>query len=1205
MKKILVLLLSIQIADAVFTKRSSSSLTAPSSTTEGLYEFKKLIQSRDESKAIQYFDEDLRFVLPNTDKSLGDALKPFFQTFYNKRAMIPEGDETLQDLVDSLASGPRRPPSSSGSDSSEWQKIFGKLMQRRGTDNVSSLTAEEAQQLIDDWLAKYDLLAANSDALFKQLDEILRKKFPGLPKTGPLTAAARNECIKKLDLAALSAEEQEVVAGADLLKVGPTKIKEGVTAAIVESGKGGPPPPPPPPGFAPPPPPPPPGNGPPPPPAPIFGGKQNPASPTSSGNLVVEEVIQAPTIPQMQDNIKKLIAKVTSVAKEGAASPFDNDASTFFGIMARQMEKIQKFYELHPNNSENAHMRLDPLLPSMKLITFLFKMLGTKIDYVVLLKEINGIDDSGQEWKELVSQVSDEINKQVEKSLTGGDKKDVTILPQTDTSSSTGDDDQPSPGGMLAGLKGFKGLKKTGVSAGPSVAPDDGGVQDSLIKSLVKWYVVIEKIAECKKEIVDLDISISKKTSKYLSIEEASSDPLLVKDNLQKIKDDIKVIRENIKKVNSKIKQLEAYRDKTKIRLVRGYKDYIAELEKQVAKGDNSGVANLKIAYEKTQKSTSRYDLKGLGERLTKSLNVTEQDYSSWQLDALSTKFSPEALTVLPPSEQYEFLSKNNQFPIMQQSFVDCLMGVWRAIDELGVQKELTRIESLKKIQEDSTDGKEGVISLFTKAVYGFIAWEVFYILRSGGDSDDSENSKALPKIVKTMRENNMPATIVPTDVKDSDSAEPLGQKPLFNLYSNVFIAYCELYLVEPTADDTETQGGSDILTSRDLGSLKDYIKNYRGAVDIIKTYDAISSDQFMFAKDFMNPADVISEAEIVYMFDKSPKELDKRKKAKAFDVEKLSFDMGFLCSKIKLQLDTFINYQKNDMKNYRMVLLAPYVFNFRTDILVASDEGKKPRYMINASMITEDDINAPKATILDLVIMAWRLDLLDKDPLLLTTPIAIDNYLKSNATNEEIKKELRKILVEALKKKVIGKYTYATYLMYDKGITNKGPIVKGDFFEGLYAKDVKKIRSSGRDSLGQDQTDQKFSLSSDDFEKIVEDFTLTLTPNQIGKINLAKSLFPLMGQQPLPPIIKVGSIILNSKNSVFYAHVGKITGLEFPTVRNFIEAGLEEEQKKLFKSMGMYSQIGIVNIFYDQLYNAIPAKSSGSSNVDDVDELD
>lgn len=1210
MKKILVLLVSIQITDAVFTKRSSSSLTSPSSTTEGLNEFNKLIKSGDESQAIKYFDEDLRYVLPNTDKSLKDALTPFFKTFYNKRAMTPEDNETLQDLVDSLSTGPRRTPSSGGS-SSAWQAtVLQKLMARISTDDVDSLTAEGAQQRIDEWMAAYDKAKANEDILFKQLDEILRKKFPGLPKTGSLTAAARNECIKRLDLAALSPEDQDVVANTALLKGGKEEIVKNITA-IEESRAPMPPPPPPPPGFGPPPPPP--GNGPPPPPMPpIFGapppppfmlpgGIQNPASPTPSGNLVVEEVIVAPTISQMQDNIKKLIAGITSVTKEGAASPFDNDASKFFGIMERQMGEIEKFYKSHPDNSANARKAIDPLLPSMKLIVFLFKMLGTKIDYVALLKEIKGIDSSSEEWKALVPQIFDEIDKQVEKKLTGRDKKDVAVLPSTDPSS-TGDDDKPSAGGLLAG---FKGLKKT--TPGGSAGPDDSA-QDSLIKSLVKWYVVIEKIAECKKEIVDLDISISKKTSKYLSIEEASSDALSVKDALGKIKDDIKAIRENIKKVKAEIKELEAYRNKIKDRLVREYKDYITELAKQVANGDDSGVQRLKTAYDKTLTSMSQYDLKGLGDRLTKSLAATEQDYRNWQIELLSRNFSEDQLGKMSKSkegesERDEFLSKDPGYSIMQQLFAKCLMGVWGATDQLSVQKELVRIESLGKIREDSSDKKDGVVSLFTKAVYGLVAWEVFYIIKSAGDSDDSESLKELPRIVKTMKVNNMPATIVPSDIMPSE--EPLGRNPFFKLYSNVFIPYKELHLVAQTSDDTPAQGSSDILTSRDFGSLKDYINNYRGAVEVLKTYDAISSDQFLFAREFINPIDVISESEIAYIFDKSPKDLIKLKKEVAFDVEKLSFDIGFLCSKIKLQsVDTFIKYQKNDSNNYRIVLLAPYVFNFRTDILVAKDDGKKPRYMINPSMITEDAINAPKATILDLVIMAWRLDLLDKDPLKLTTTTAIDNYLKTNATNEDVKKALRATLVDELKKKKRETYKYATYLMYDKGITNTAKIIKGDFFEGLYTKNVKKIKSTGKDSSEESQTDQKFSLSSDDFEKIVEDFIGTLKDNQIGKINVAKSLFPLMGQKSMPSTIGVGSIILpSSKNSAFYARVGKITGLEFTTVRDFIEAGLEEEQKKLFKAMGTYSQIGIVNIFYDKLYNAIPAtQSSGASNADDVD---
>ena len=1195
MKKILIVLLSIQITNPIFVKRPSSHSNVPSSAQVGITKFNKIIENGNEAEAIKYFDQELRGVLPDTDKSLQTALTPFFQTFYKKRAMTPEDNETLQDLVDSLSNRPVSKPSSASSSSSWQAMVFEKLMKRISSDDTSYSTEEAAQKRIDEWMDAYNKAKKNEDALFKQLDEILRKKFPGLPKTGPLTSEARNQAIKRLDLASLSSEDQDIVANAAILKEDSESIKKAVTAAATVDGDL-PPPPPPPPFFSefaggPPPPPPPPIFGAPMPP-PVFGGGSSSSS--VSGSLIETEIIKPQTVPEIQASIKKLIDGLVSATKETSTSTFDQQSSTAFGLMKDQMKKIEKFYRDHPNNSEDAHKKFDLLLPAMKLIVFLFDMLNAKTDYVALLQEVKKIDTSGQEWANLIVEVSDTIDKQVEKKLTGSDKKDLTTVPKTDGSSSTSDDEQPSGGGMLAG---FKGLRKTATT---SSGTDDTGVQDQLITSLAKWHVVIEKIAECKKEIIGLNISISQKTSEYLRLEEEHKSSLL-KEDLAKIKDDIKGIRENIKKVKLKITELETYRNKTKDRLVREYKDYIADLERQVTSGHDSGVTNLKAAYEKIQRSVNQYDLKALASELTKSLDTTEKGYSDWQLDVLQEIYrSDDALSKLSPAQRDTDLSNDSGYHVMQKTFVNCFMDASAAINNLALQKELVRIESLAKIRDNSSDKKEGVVSLFTKAMYGLVAWKILYIMISTSKSDEldeSSDAKEKSKLIKTMKVNNIPTLIIPADIQPAE--EPFKDAELLKLYSNVFIPYRERYLVEPVSSNDAPQENSNVLTSRDFSSLKEYVQNYTGATEIIKTYDDISGDQFMFAKEFINPTDLISGLEIGYIFDKSLEDLKRLNKLAAFNVDTLSFNIGFLCSKIKLQLDTFINYKKNSKNNYRIVLLAPRVFNCKTDILVAKDESKKPRYMINPSMITEEDITSPKATLLDLVIIAWRLDLLDKDPLKLTTALGIDEYFTKHGNDESVKENLRTILIKELKGRTTETYKYACYLMYDKGITNTGAISRGNFFEALYAKNVKRMKSSERDSLDQNQV-VEMPLGRSELEEIATQFVGTLNDDQIGAINRAKSLFTI-GKQPITPIVKPGSTILsNSKNAPFYTRVGKIPGLEFLKIATYIESRLKEDQKKTFKEISLYFQIKIVNAFYDQLYNAIEERQSSKS-----DEID
>ena len=81
MKKILIVLLSIQITNPIFVKRPSSHSNVPSSAQVGITKFNKIIENGNEAEAIKYFDQELRGVLPDTDKSLQTALTPFFRHF--------------------------------------------------------------------------------------------------------------------------------------------------------------------------------------------------------------------------------------------------------------------------------------------------------------------------------------------------------------------------------------------------------------------------------------------------------------------------------------------------------------------------------------------------------------------------------------------------------------------------------------------------------------------------------------------------------------------------------------------------------------------------------------------------------------------------------------------------------------------------------------------------------------------------------------------------------------------------------------------------------------------------------------------------------------------------------------------------------------------------------------------------------------------
>lgn len=1169
MKKVIILFLSIHFISA----------RAPVSIPQGQKDLNDFVDKGDKEGAIKYYDEYFSKLIfsPKTAKN---ALEKFFIEFYDGMdSVAPKKGQKLRDVVDRLDNRSTRKPTAAQA----WaDSVLQKLMRRMGVKDTEKLTQEDVEARIQEWLNAYTDAKKNEDELLKQLDEILRKKFPGLPKgPGPLTQAARDECLKKLDLAALSSEQQVVVANVALAKEGVDKISAAIQTAESAGAPLPPPPPPPPglPGSVPPPPPPAPPvpGGPVPPPPPGFGPKAPPPPPVLFGlpgssvtsAQIQEEPIKVLSITEIDEAIKKLITGITDVVKLSKKfSSLPQDLFIQIKALVTFLEKINKFFEKNQGDSAKlARDKIDPLLASIKLVILCKDILTANVDYARLLQEINKIDLESSDSQALFDQISKEIDE----------SKDTSTSPTA-----------PAAGLSLAEQLAQKKLKGTSSS-------DDS--QETLAKSLVKWHVITKKIAQTKKEIIDLEIVLSERTAEYLRAEEDSqgksgSDAAL--GQAKKMIDDAKAA---ITSTTAKLDKLNTYREKVRDRIVKECLRYLAGLQSECVKGITTQIDDLQQAFDrckgsKTSEGSDLNELTGILEDLVKKV---ESDFQAWQLVVLQKNdFDPETMT---EEDKQNILHADPSYTTMRTQFNHLLMEDRKSLSSESIQLELAKIQSLDKLRGDPVDKKDkGIALLFVKTIYSMMAWQVYITLtnQSAEGGDEEADKMELRKVIKFMKQNNFPEDILRTYsiIPDGNTIE---EKEFYKWYPS-FIEMYSPYLAEQSAD--QGQGQQQVQSSGVTSSgkmplmFREYREKYRGMGEIVRKYEKVPAEMRTSAKQSLDPMYELKEdIDVFVAFDDGKPDLGKMRANRtpmSFNGS-LYMSNGLYCKKIKLELSTHITYQKNRQGNYRIALFAPRVLNPKTDILVATTAEQKRRYLINPVMITEEQVNAPKTSLLDLLIMAWRLDLLDKKPLNLTNNQEIEAYLRENNTNDTVKGGLRQLILETLKLRMasLGEYEYAIYVLYDKGISEKNPI-----FEKFYTQWISKIKIEN-DEIYTGIKD--FSIDQEKLIELVKDFKETLVPQQKSQILRAKSaIFSLQ----VPITGKFGMLGTNKKAS-FYDRMA--SSVPVKTVEEFVGKNLEADKQEDYKKLGLYDKSKITNRFYDYLYAVV----AGLPDIENMDAVD
>lgn len=434
MKKIIVLLLCTYNISAVFVR--------PTSVGRGQREFNKLIESGDKAGAINYFDNDFYPIIQKNSKSLGDALEPFFDQFYNMPyGGIPDDKTSLKDIVyklDNRSTQQSPPPPPVNKEDSEYADILRKFLKSNNKGKVD-LTPAEIEQLMNDWKTESKESKAAKERLGQELAELIKKSSQ---KGSGGTSQTVEGWLKTVDLSQYNDKQQALIVKAAMAKAQEDKKNENpiisssdVVQDVNDAIKG---------------------NIPTPPPLPPLPGGNIPVPPPlppdflRNGNTTIPDkpadVVTAPTLQETRTEIQSLITLLqVATRKSQQESAAKQDMQLPLQLNNLQNKVVKPYNALKTKQLNNETLsdaekkwleRMDLVMPSIRLLQLSNDMTKAPADFVKILEMVDPTSKSVKAWHESVQAMVDVTMKikQLEKDLQDIKKQQITAQEVADVS---------------------------------------------------------------------------------------------------------------------------------------------------------------------------------------------------------------------------------------------------------------------------------------------------------------------------------------------------------------------------------------------------------------------------------------------------------------------------------------------------------------------------------------------------------------------------------------------------------------------------------------------------------------------------------------------------------------------------------------------------------------------------------------------------
>lgn len=621
------------------------------------------------------------------------------------------------------------------------------------------------------------------------------------------------------------------------------------------------------------------------------------------------------------------------------------------------------------------------------------------------------------------------------------------------------------------------------------------------------------------------------------------------------------------------------------------FKTYMATLQQEVIASQDSGVEKLRAEY-----NLAKIDYSTLITHLTTLLGGMKSDsqmlykkFEKWELITLNA-YSKTHSDVLDDNERKEVIKGDKSYWRYEKLFNDCLSNLRDKVATSDIQRDMITKQALDKMQDKITP-------LFLNTIYGIFAWHLSLLVGKKGSLEDGMNTtSSLATLGLFMKKVGFIPVFEFTGVGIADKAD---SKYILGWYVNFIEQYLSLQnatIVDPSdSAASDNDGNDDSLKSRAVLVFKEYREKYSGAQIVLKSFDTISGSISKFAQKSLDPmSDLYANVDIFLAFDTTYKALTEKELSepyKSLFKGPLFFGLGLYCSKTPLLFSTHTDYFKNSKNNYQLTLFAPRVINPVTDILVARTKDSKYKYIINPTDISPDQVNNPKVLLIDLVIMAWRLAIVDDK--------AINGYLAQTEKQAEIKQrkeELKKRIISELSKRESAKtastYNYALYLIYDKGISTVNPVC-----EDLYTQFAKRIVVDEVEDI-KDEAEAQIDTSY--LKNLVTQFVAGMASDE--KEKLQKKLSASLVKPILPSPGKLG--ITGGITTGIMTQYKIITrAVSEDRIKNFFLNHLNDSDKNGFVKANYLEQTKLYDTFYDELVAQLTQSPSESSNPEnDID---